>query len=185
MGNVAPVDMRLIAKDKNVIIIGGGDTGCDCIATSLRQGAQTITTFEILPEPPERRSKDNPWPQFPRVFKVDYGHEEVSLKFGRDPRRYSTLSKEFLDDGKGHVCGIKTVSVEWRKDDENGQWKMNEVPNSEKIYKCDLVLLAMGFLGPEKYIATELNVKLNERGNYKTPNGKYCTNLTGIFAAGG
>ncbi|KAH0945164.1 hypothetical protein HN011_004136 [Eciton burchellii] len=184
MGNVAPVDMRLIAKDKNVIIIGGGDTGCDCIATSLRQGAQTITTFEILPEPPERRSKDNPWPQFPRVFKVDYGHEEVSLKFGRDPRRYSTLSKEFLDDGKGHVCGIKTVSVEWRKDDENGQWKMNEVPNSEKIYKCDLVLLAMGFLGPEKYIATELNVKLNERGNYKTPNGKYCTNLTGIFAAG-
>lgn len=184
MGNTAPLDMRLIAKDKDVVIIGGGDTGCDCIATSLRQGAKTITTFEILPEPPERRGKDNPWPQFPRVFKVDYGHEEVSLKFGRDPRRYSTLSKEFLDDGNGHVSGIRTVSVEWRKD-ENGRWKMEEVPNSEKVYKCDLVLLAMGFLGPEKYIATEVNVELDERGNYKTPAGKYHTSLPRVYAAGG
>ncbi|EFN72550.1 Glutamate synthase [NADH], amyloplastic [Camponotus floridanus] len=183
MGNATPLDMRLMAKDKDVVIIGGGDTGCDCIATSLRQGAKTITTFEILPEPPGQRGKDNPWPQFPRVFKVDYGHEEVSVKFGRDPRRYSTLSKEFLDDGKGHVCGIRAVSVEWRKD-ESGRWKMDEVPNSEKVYKCDLVLLAMGFLGPEKYIATEMNVELDERGNYKTPAGKYRTSLPGIYAAG-
>ncbi|XP_018340976.1 PREDICTED: putative glutamate synthase [NADPH] isoform X2 [Trachymyrmex septentrionalis] len=183
MGNAAPLDMRLIAKGKNVIIIGGGDTGCDCIATSLRQGAKSITTFEILPEPPVQRGKDNPWPQFPRVFKVDYGHEEVSLKFGRDPRRYSTVSKEFLDDGKGHVSGIRTATVEWRKD-ENGRWKMEEVPNSEKVYKCDLVLLAMGFLGPEKYIATEVNAELDERGNYKTPFGKYCTSLSKIYAAG-
>ncbi|XP_012539553.2 putative glutamate synthase [NADPH] isoform X1 [Monomorium pharaonis] len=183
MGNAAPLDMRLIAKNKDVVIIGGGDTGCDCIATSLRQGAKTITTFEILPEPPAQRGKDNPWPQFPRVFKVDYGHEEVSLKFGRDPRRYSTLSKEFLDDGNGHVCGIKTVTVDWRKD-ENGRWKMEEVPNSEKVYKCDLVLLAMGFLGPEKYIATEVNTEMDERGNYKTPAGKYCTSIPKIYAAG-
>ncbi|KYN14109.1 PREDICTED: putative glutamate synthase [NADPH] isoform X2 [Trachymyrmex cornetzi] len=183
MGNATPLDMRLIAKGKNVIIIGGGDTGCDCIATSLRQGAKSITTFEILPEPPVQRGKDNPWPQFPRVFKVDYGHEEVSLKFGRDPRRYSTVSKEFLDDGKGHVSGIRTATVEWRKD-ENGRWKMEEVPNSEKVYKCDLVLLAMGFLGPEKYIATEVNTELDERGNYKTPVGKYCTSLPKIYAAG-
>lgn len=118
------------------------------------------------------------------MFKVDYGHEEVSLKWGRDPRRYSTVSKEFLDDGKGHVSGIRTVSVEWTKD-ENGRWKMDEVPNSEKVYKCDLVLLAMGFLGPEKYIATELNTELDERGNYKTPAGKYCTSLPGVYAAGG
>lgn len=83
----------LLAKDKDVIIIGGGDTGCDCIATSLRQGAKSIVTFEILPEPPTSRSRDNPWPQFPRVFKVDYGHEEVKLKFGKDPRQFSTLSK--------------------------------------------------------------------------------------------
>ncbi|EGI70214.1 PREDICTED: putative glutamate synthase [NADPH] isoform X2 [Acromyrmex echinatior] len=183
MGNATPLDMRLIAKGKNVVIIGGGDTGCDCIATSLRQGAKSITTFEILPEPPVQRGKDNPWPQFPRVFKVDYGHEEVSLKFGRDPRRYSTVSKEFLDDGKGHVSGIRTATVEWRKD-ENGRWKMEEVPNSEKVYKCDLVLLAMGFLGPEKYIATEVNAELDERGNYKTPIGKYCTSLPKIYAAG-
>ncbi|XP_043577717.1 glutamate synthase [NADH] isoform X1 [Bombus pyrosoma] len=182
MGNNAPLDMRLIAKDKDVIIIGGGDTGCDCIATSLRQGAKTITTFEILPEPPNKRAHDNPWPQFPRVFKVDYGHEEVSLKFGRDPRQFSTLSKEFLDDGNGHVSGIKTVSVSWTM--ENGRWKMEEAPGTEKIYKCDLVLLAMGFLGPEKYIATELNTKMDERGNFKTPIGNYKTSLDGIYAAG-
>ncbi|XP_023287581.1 glutamate synthase [NADH], amyloplastic isoform X2 [Orussus abietinus] len=183
MGNNAPLDMKLMAKDKDVIIIGGGDTGCDCIATSLRQGAKSITTFEILPVPPVKRAKDNPWPQFPRVFKVDYGHEEVSLKFGRDPRQFSTLSKEFLDDGKGNVSGIRTVSVEWTKD-ESGRWKMDEVPDSEKIYKCDLVLLAMGFLGPEKYIASELEMKLDSRGNYETPIHKYSTNLPGVFAAG-
>lgn len=182
MGNDAPLDMRLMAKDKDVIIIGGGDTGCDCIATSLRQGAKTITTFEILPEPPSNRAHDNPWPQFPRVFKVDYGHEEVSLKFGRDPRQFSTLSKEFLDDGNGHVSGIKTVSVSWTM--ENGRWKMEEIPGTEKTYKCDLVLLAMGFLGPEKYVATELNTTMDERGNFKTPVGKYETSLNGVYAAG-
>ncbi|CAK9810578.1 Glutamate synthase [NADH] [Anthophora plagiata] len=182
MGNDTPLDMRLMAKDKDIIIIGGGDTGCDCIATSLRQGAKTITTFEILPEPPSKRGQDNPWPQFPRVFKVDYGHEEVSLKFGRDPRQFSTLSKEFLDNGNGHVSGIKTISVSWTM--ENGRWKMEEIPGTEKVYKCDLVLLAMGFLSPEKYIATELNTTMDERGNYKTPVGKYKTSLAGIFAAG-
>ncbi|XP_015429364.1 PREDICTED: putative glutamate synthase [NADPH] isoform X2 [Dufourea novaeangliae] len=182
MGNDAPLDMRLMAKEKDVIIIGGGDTGCDCIATSLRQGAKTITTFEILPEPPSKRASDNPWPQFPRVFKVDYGHEEVSLKFGRDPRQFSTLSKEFLDDGNGHVSGIKTVSVSWTM--ENGRWKMEEVAGTEKVYKCDLVLLAMGFLGPEKYVATELETSMDERGNYKTPIGKYETNSPGTYAAG-
>ncbi|XP_043275732.1 glutamate synthase [NADH] isoform X2 [Venturia canescens] len=183
MGNEAPLNMKLMAQDKDVIIIGGGDTGCDCIATSLRQGAKTITTFEILPEPPIKRASDNPWPQFPRVFKVDYGHEEVALKFGRDPRQFSTLSKEFLDDGKGHVSGIRTVTVEWTKD-EAGRWKMDEVAGSEKIYKADLVLLAMGFLGPEKYIATELDTKLDARGNYETPEGKYATSLPGVYAAG-
>lgn len=182
MGNDIHVP-KLLAKDKDVIVIGGGDTGCDCIATSLRQGAKSITTFEILPEPPTRRAADNPWPQFPRVFKVDYGHDEVKLKFGRDPRQFSTTSKEFLDDGKGNVAGIKTVKVEWTKD-EQGRWKMEEVPNSEKVYKCDLVLLAMGFLGPEKYIAEELQLKLDPRSNYETPNGQYCTSVPKVFAAG-
>nr|XP_046492605.1 glutamate synthase [NADH] isoform X2 [Neodiprion pinetum] len=183
MGNTVPPKMELIAQNKDVIIIGGGDTGCDCIATSLRQGARSITTFEILPEPPLKRGKDNPWPQYPRVFKVDYGHEEVSLKFGRDPRQFSTLSKEFLGNDKGHVTGIRTVTVEWTKD-EAGRWKMDEVPNSEKTYKCDLVLLAMGFMGPEKYVATDLEAKLDGRGNYETPGGKYSTSISGVFAAG-
>nr|CAD7446890.1 unnamed protein product [Timema bartmani] len=183
MGN--KIDLQgLLAKDKDVIIIGGGDTGCDCIATSLRQGAKSITTFEILPEPPTKRSKDNPWPQYPRVFKVDYGHEEVELKFGRDPRQFSTLSKEFIDDGKGHVAGIKTVSVNWTKD-VLGRWKMEEMPGTEKVYKCDLVLLAMGFLGPEKYIASELNLSLDPRGNVNTPSGQYGTTIPKVFAAGG
>ncbi|XP_014251077.1 glutamate synthase [NADH], amyloplastic isoform X2 [Cimex lectularius] len=177
--NVLP----LLAKDKDVVIIGGGDTGCDCIATSLRQGANSITTFEILPEPPEFRSKDNPWPQFPRVFKVDYGHEEVKVKFGKDPRQYSVLSKEFIDDGNGNVAGIRTVKVSWSKD-ETGRWKMDEEPNSEKVYSCQLVLLAMGFLGPEKYIANELDLNLDPRSNYETPKGKYATSVPKVFAAG-
>ncbi|PNF31497.1 Glutamate synthase [NADH], amyloplastic [Cryptotermes secundus] len=182
MGNV--VDQpHLLAKEKDVIIIGGGDTGCDCIATSLRQGAKSITTFEILPEPPGKRAKDNPWPQFPRVFKVDYGHEEVQLKFGRDPRQFSTLSKEFVDDGKGHIAGIRSVTVNWTKD-ETGRWKMEEVPGSEKVYKCDLVLLAMGFLGPEKYISSELDLTLDPRSNYQTPSGHYQTSVPKVFAAG-
>ncbi|KAJ8680883.1 hypothetical protein QAD02_016670 [Eretmocerus hayati] len=183
MGNKEPLKAELLAKGKNVIIIGGGDTGCDCIATSLRQGAKSIVAFEILPEPPKSRADDNPWPQFPRVFKMDYGHEEVVHRFGEDPRRFSTLSKEFLDDGKGNVSGIRTVTVKWTKD-EAGRWKMDEVPNSEKIYKCDLVLLAMGFLGPEKYIAEELQTKMDGRGNYETPVGKYSTSIPGIYAAG-
>lgn len=174
---------HLLAKDKDVIVIGGGDTGCDCIATSLRQGAKSITAFEILPQPPPGRGKDNPWPQWPRIFRVDYGHEEVKLKFNKDPRQFSILSKEFLDDGNGNVCGIKTVLVEWTKDDA-GRWKMDEVPDSEKVYKCDLVLLAMGFLGPEKYVASELELTLDPRSNYQTPNGRYSTSVPKVFAAG-
>merc|ERR1719300_2297217 len=119
------------AKDLDVIVIGGGDTGCDCIGTSLRQGARSITTFEILPTPPNTRAADNPWPQYPRLFKVDYGHEEVKVKWGGDPRRYNTMSKRFLADENGRVSGVETVLVEWTKDDK-GAWKMAEVPGSGK-----------------------------------------------------
>ncbi|KAG0712368.1 putative glutamate synthase [NADPH] [Chionoecetes opilio] len=182
MGNKIDVT-PLSAKDKDVIVIGGGDTGCDCIGTSLRQGAKSITTFEILPQPPPSRSNDNPWPTYPRVFKVDYGHEEVQIKFGKDPRAYSTLTKEFLDDGSGKVAGVRTVQVEWTKD-ENGRWKMDEVEGSEKTYKADLVLLAMGFLGPEKYIISELELEQDPRSNIRTPNGKYFTSVDKVFAAG-
>ncbi|XP_042242518.1 glutamate synthase [NADH], amyloplastic-like isoform X2 [Homarus americanus] len=182
MGNTID-HTTLTAKDKDVIVIGGGDTGCDCIGTSLRQGAKSITTFEILPQPPPSRGRDNPWPTFPRVFKVDYGHEEVKVKFGRDPREYSTLTKEFLDDGTGKVAGVRAVTVEWTKD-ESGRWKMNEVEGSEKVYKADLVLLAMGFLGPERYIVNELEMEQDPRSNICTPDGKYVTSVDKVFAAG-
>ncbi|KAK5646014.1 hypothetical protein RI129_004478 [Pyrocoelia pectoralis] len=170
-----------IAKDKHVIIIGGGDTGCDCIATSLRQGAASITTFEILPEPGDHRPSDNPWPQWPRIFRVDYGHEEVKVRFGSDPRVFSIMTQEFLDDGKGQVAGVRTVAVDWVKDD-SGRWQMNQRPDSEKVFKADLVLLAMGFLGPERAIADQLGLTLDARSNFNTKD--YKTNLPNVFAAG-
>lgn len=170
-----------IAKDKHVIIIGGGDTGCDCIATSLRQGAASITTFEILPEPGNNRTADNPWPQWPRIFRVDYGHEEVKVKFGSDPRVFSIMTQEFLDDGKGQVAGVRTVAVDWVKDD-TGRWQMNQRPGSEKVFKADLVLLAMGFLGPERAIADQLGLTLDARSNFNTKD--YKTDLPNVFAAG-
>lgn len=171
------------AAGKDVIIIGGGDTGCDCIATSLRQGAKSITTFEILPEPPQKRAEDNPWPQWPKVFRVDYGHEEVKLKWGKDPRQYSTTTKEFVGEN-GHIKGVNTVEVEWTKT-ETGQWRMAEVAGSEKYFPADLILLAMGFLGPEKTVPGELGLELDPRGNVKAVNGQYGTSNSKVFAAGG
>lgn len=171
------------AEGKDVIIIGGGDTGCDCIATSLRQGAKSITTFEILPEPPAKRADDNPWPQWPKVFRVDYGHEEVKLKWGKDPRQYCTTTKEFVGEN-GHIKGVHTVEVEWTKT-ETGQWRMQEVAGSEKYFAADLILLAMGFLGPEKTVPTELGLELDPRGNIKACNGQYGTSNPKVFAAGG
>lgn len=175
---------ELNAKDKNVLIIGGGDTGCDCIATSLRQGAKSITTFEILPEPKRTRGQDNPWPQWPRVFRVDYGHEEVKVKFGNDPRKFSTLTKEFLDDGEGNVCGVSAVEVEWSRG-AGGRWEMREVPGTERVFTAELVLLAMGFLGPERYVANQLDLPLDARSNIETNKKNiYQTPLSNVFAAG-
>nr|XP_049703024.1 uncharacterized protein LOC110374537 [Helicoverpa armigera] len=175
---------ELNAKDKDVLVIGGGDTGCDCIATSLRQGAKSITTFEILPEPKKTRGQDNPWPQWPRVFRVDYGHEEVKVKFGSDPRKFSTLTKEFLDDGEGNVCGVSAVEVEWTRG-AGGRWEMKELPGTNKVYKADLVLLAMGFLGPERYVANQLDLPLDARSNVETEKSNiYKTPVSNVFAAG-
>jgi len=171
---------QISAKDLDVIVIGGGDTGNDCIGTSIRQGAKSITTFEILPTPPDSRGNDNPWPQYPRVFKVDYGHEEVKVKFGDDPRRFNTQSKEFLVDDNGRVSGIRTVLVQWTK--VNGRWQMAEVPESEKLYPCQLVLLAMGFLGPEDTVFGQLKVERDGRSNVKTTG--YSTTIPRVFAAG-
>ncbi|UYV65685.1 hypothetical protein LAZ67_3005087 [Cordylochernes scorpioides] len=169
------------AKGKDVIVIGGGDTGVDCMATALRQGAKTVTAFEILPEPPAGRAPNNPWPQWPKVFRIDYGHEEVRLRFGNDPRHFCIVSKEFVDDGKGNVAGINTVMVKWEKDDA-GRWQMKELPDTKKLYKAELVLLAMGFLGPEKYLAEQLGLALDSRANIDT--SKFKASIPRVYAAG-
>ena len=171
------------AKDKNVIVIGGGDTGNDCIGTSMRHGCKSLVNFELLPKPPEGRAPDNPWPQWPRIFRIDYGHEEVRAVHGKDPREFLILTKEFVGDANGNLKGLKTVRVEWAKD-EKGQFKMNEVAGSEQEWPCELVFLAMGFLGPENPVAQQLGVELDPRSNYKAEYGKFNTNVQGVFSAG-
>ena len=170
------------AKGKRVVVIGGGDTGCDCIGTSLRHGCSELVNFELLDQPPEERADNNPWPQWPRIFRSDYGHEEAAEKFGHDPRTYNILSKEFVDDGQGNVTGIKTVRVTWNV--ENGKMNMTEIPGSEEVIGADLVLLAMGFLGPEQYVSELLGIETDPRSNYKAEHGRFSTNVPGVFAAG-
>ncbi|GAA5803630.1 hypothetical protein EDC94DRAFT_562696 [Helicostylum pulchrum] len=173
----------LSAKDKHVVVIGGGDTGNDCIGTSLRHGCKSVVNFELLPQPPASRDKHtNAWPKFPMVFKVDYGHSEVQAQFGKDPREYCVLSKEFIIED-GAVKGIKTVRVEWTKDDA-GRWAMKEVEGSEQTFEADLVLLSMGFLGPQTEIIKQLSIKQDGRSNIETPKGKYATSVEGVYAAG-
>jgi NAD(P)H-dependent glutamate synthase small subunit len=171
------------AKDKDVIVVGGGDTGTDCIGTSMRHGCKNLVNFELLPQPPADRAPDNPWPQWPRTFRVDYGHAEVTAKFGSDPREFGILSKSFIDDGNGRLAGIRTVQVDWQKDD-SGRWQMTEVAGSEKDFKADLVFLAMGFLGPEETIVPKLGLETDPRSNFKAEHGKYATSVDGVFAAG-
>ncbi len=171
------------AKDKEVIVIGGGDTGTDCVGTSMRHGCKNVTQFEIMPQPPQERADDNPWPQWPKVYMMDYGQEEAAEYFGQDPRRYCMMTKEFVDDGKGNIKELHTVKIEWVKD-ENGRFSPKEIPGTDKIYKADLVLLAMGFLGPEAMIAKDLNLELDDRSNFKAEYHKYTTGIDGVFAAG-
>ncbi|KAF8951396.1 glutamate synthase [NADH] [Haplosporangium bisporale] len=172
------------AKGKHVIVIGGGDTGCDCIATSLRHGASSIVNLELLPQPPAARARDNPWPQFPKVFKQDYGHTEVQAHFGKDPREYSIVTKEFVSDGNGKVKGLNTIRVEWTQDAATERWSMKEVAGTEQFFQADLVFLSMGFLGPEAELLKTLGVKLDGRSNIETPQGSYHTSVKGVFGAG-
>ncbi len=170
------------AQDKNVIVIGGGDTGTDCIGTSMRHGCKSLVNFELLDKPPAERADNNPWPQWPRILRTDYGHQEVSAKFGDDPRTYSLLTKEFIGDENGHVKGVKTVNVKWKND--NGRMSFEEIPGSEKVWEAELVLLAMGFLGPEQYVAEGAGLELDPRSNYQAAHEEYTTNVEGLFAAG-
>jgi len=171
------------AKGKDVIVIGGGDTGNDCIGTAMRHGAKSVTNFELLPKPPVSRAPDNPWPQWPRIFRTDYGHTEVAAHFGNDPREYCISTKEFVVDEEGKLKGLNTVRVEWTKD-SGGRWKMEEVPDSQKFFPAQLVFLALGFLGPETTVIKSLDLKQDGRGNIQTPLKKYSTNVEGVFAAG-
>ena len=171
------------AKDKDVIVIGGGDTGTDCIGTSMRHGCKSLVNFEILTEPPVQRAPENPWPQWPRILRVDYGHAEVEAKFGHDPRRYCILSKKFTDDGNGNLAGIETIQVQWSGD--NGKWQMNEVPDNRRTWKADLVLISMGFLGPEETLVEKLGLETDPRSNFQAEYGRFATSVQGVFAAGG
>ena len=170
------------AKGKDVVVIGGGDTGTDCVGTALRHGCKSLVQFEILPMPPLTRAPDNPWPQWPKVYKLDYGQEEAAALFGKDPREYLIQTKKFVGDEKGHVKELHTVRVEWVKD--NGRAIPREVPGSERVFPAQLVLLALGFLGPESQLLDQLGVEKDPRSNAKAEHGKFATNVPGVFAAG-
>lgn len=172
------------AKGKKVLIIGGGDTGNDCVGTSMRHGCASVTQLEMMPPLPEKRLESNPWPQWPRVLKTDYGQEEAIAVFGHDPRLYQTTVKEFVKDKKGNVCKAKCVKLESKKDEATGRMMMAEVAGSEFELECDLVLIAAGFLGAQKYVADAFGVELNQRTNVATEAGKYETNVKNVFAAG-
>jgi NAD(P)H-dependent glutamate synthase small subunit len=176
----------LSAKGLDVIVIGGGDTGADCIGTSLRHGCKSMTNFELLDRPPDQRAPNNPWPEWPRIYRVDYSHAETKARFGQDPRAYNILTKDFVDNGSGHVKGIKTVTVDWSKPAEKAPF--SEVPGSEKIWPADLVLLATGFIGPEMDVGQMLGVEAHRpRGNWETfkaDHGEFATNVPRVFAAG-
>ena len=171
------------AGGKDVIVIGGGDTGTDCVGTSIRHGCRSVAQIEILPKPPLERQADNPWPEWPKTLKVDYGQEEAAAKFGADPRVYLTTVKKFVGDAQGKVKELVTVEIKWEKN-EKGQFVPQEVPGTEKTRPAGLVLLAMGFLGPEQALLKELKLETDVRSNIKAEHEKYSTSVKGVFAAG-
>lgn len=173
----------ITAEGKDVVIIGGGDTGTDCVGTSVRHGCRSLVQLEILPKPPMDRAKDNPWPEWPKVYKLDYGQEEAAAKFGADPRVYLTTATKFEGDAQGRVKAVHTVEVRWERNDK-GQFIPANVPGTEKALPAQLVLLAMGFLGPEQPLLDALGVERDQRSNVKADYGKYSTSIPGVFAAG-
>jgi glutamate synthase (NADPH/NADH) small chain len=170
------------AKDKDVVVIGGGDTGTDCVGTALRHRCRSILQLEIIPTPPMSRAPDNPWPQWPKVYKLDYGQEEAAALFGGDPRQYAIQTTRFVGDAEGHVKEIHTVKVEWVKD--NGRFGPKAIPGTEKVFPAQLVLFALGFSGPESHLLDQLGVEKDQRSNAKAEHGKFNTSVPGIFAAG-
>lgn len=171
------------ATGKDVVIIGGGDTGTDCVGTSIRHGCNSVVQLEILPKPPSARAADNPWPEWPKVYRMDYGQEEAAAKFGNDPRVYLTTATKFEADEKGQVKAVHTVQVQWGKN-EKGQFIPQPILGTEKVLPAQLVLLAMGFLGPEQPLIDALGLDRDARSNVKAEYGKYTTSIPGVFAAG-
>ena len=169
---------HISAKGKNVIVIGGGDTGTDCIGTSLRHGCKSLVNFELFPQPPQDRAANNPWPTWPKIFRVDYGHEEARIRQGDDPRVYSVSSLCFIGNEQGQLTGVRTVEVVMQ------DGKLENVPGTEKDWPADLVFLAMGFLGPEHAVSDPLGLEYDERSNYRSEYGQYTTNIDKVFVAG-
>ena len=172
------------AKGKNVMVIGGGDTGNDCVGTSIRHGAKSVLQLEMMPKLPDKRTADNPWPQWPRVCKTDYGQEEAIEVFGHDPRVYQTTVKEFISDDKGNLKGAVLVKLKPEKDEKTGRLMMKEVEGSEYTVDVELVLIAAGFLGSESYVTKAFGVEVNARTNVATAEGSHATNVKNVFTAG-
>jgi glutamate synthase (NADPH/NADH) small chain len=171
------------AEGKDVIVIGGGDTGTDCVATSLRHGCGSVTQFEILAKPPLSRAPDNPWPQWPKIYSLDYGQEEAMAVFGQDPRSYRLMTQEFIGDDQEHVQGVRTIQVGWHPNG-HGRPRLEELPGTEKIWPAQLVLLSMGFLGPEQPLLDQFGVDRDARSNAWAEYGQFMTHVEGVFAAG-
>jgi glutamate synthase (NADPH) small chain len=176
-------DNFISAAGKDVVIIGGGDTGTDCVGTSIRHGCRTLAQVEILPKPPAERAPDNPWPEWPKIYRLDYGQEEAAAKFGDDPRVYTTTATKFEGDEQGNVKAVHVVQVAWQKNDK-GQYIPQQMPGTEQVLPAQLVLLAMGFLGPEQYLLDALNLDRDGRSNIKADHNQYTTGIPGVFAAG-
>jgi NADPH-dependent glutamate synthase beta subunit-like oxidoreductase len=170
------------AKDQRVIVIGGGDTGADCIGTALRHGCKSLINLELLDQPPERRAADNPWPMWPKIRRTDYAHEESIAQFGADPRNFAVVSKHFAENA-GRVSSVRITRVRWQRTD-GGPPKMIEIEGAAEDLQADLVFLAMGFLGPEAYLAEALGVERDARSNYRAEHGRFETSVPGVFAAG-
>lgn len=172
------------AKGKNVLVIGGGDTGNDCVGSSIRQGAKSVIQLEMMPKPPAERADTNPWPEWPKVLKTDYGQQEAIAVFGSDPRVYETTVKEFLPDKSGMLKQVRTIKLAWEKDEKTGRMAMHEIPGSEQVLDVDLVLIAAGFLGAQRYVTEAFGVKQTERMAVATAAGEYATSEAGVFTAG-
>ena len=171
------------ARGKDVVVIGGGDTGTDCVGTAMRHGCRSLVQIEILPKPPMERAADNPWPEWPKTYKLDYGQEEAAARFGDDPRVYVTTVKKFTGDAEGRVKELTTVQIKWERN-EQGQFIPKEQPGTEQVRPAQLVLLAMGFLGPEQALLKEIGVACDGRSNVKADFERYTTSIPGVFAAG-